>query len=188
MKSWDLFPAVAALLQETLDSGATKLTDEGHNAGRLIIVCGLPGSGKTIHAKQVEHELRAVRFCPDEWMDALGIGLWDGESRNRIEKLQWKLAQELLGFGHSVVIEWGTWARSERDALRSGARALGAAVELHFIDAPVEVLFDRIRRRNREAPPITLEDVRKWAAGFERPSADEMELFDEGSETISLSG
>ena len=151
-------------------------------------MCGLPGSGKTTHAKQVEQELRAVRFCPDEWMDALGIGLWDGESRERIEKLQWNLAQEILVLGHNVVIEWGTWGRSERDALRSGARALGAAVELHFIEAPVEVLFERIRRRNRESPLITFEDVVKWSENFERPSAGEMALFAAGSLTVLTAG
>ena len=157
---------------------------DSHSSARLIIVCGLPGSGKTTHAKQVEEKLRAVRFCPDDWMDALGIGLWDGESRERVEKLQWKLAQEILALGHNVVIEWGTWGRSERDALRCGARALGANVELHFIDAPVELLFDRIRRRNRESPPITFEDVMTWAEVFERPSAEEMALFDAPSLTV----
>src|SRR5260370_23048873 len=136
-----------------------KLTGQRQSSPRLIIVCGLPGSGKTTHAKQVEQTLPAVRFCPDEWMDALGIGLWDSESRERIEKLQRKLTQDILVLGHNVVIEWGTWGRSERDALRSGARALGAAVELHFIDAPVEVLFDRIHRRNQKSPPITFEDA-----------------------------
>jgi predicted kinase len=158
------------------------LIGEGHS-GKLIIVCGLPGSGKTTHAKKVEQELAAVRLCPDEWMDALGIGLWDAEVRDRIEMLQWKLGQKILALGQNVVIEWGTWGRSERDALRVVARAIGAAVELHFIDAPVEVLFERIRRRNREAPAITLEDVTKWAESFERPSAEEMALFDAGSVT-----
>jgi len=114
-------------------------------------------------------------------MDALGIGLWDSESRERIEKLQRKLTQDILVLGHNVVIEWGTWGRSERDALRSGARALGAAVELHFIDAPVEVLFDRIHRRSQESPPITFEDVVKWAEIFERPSAEEMALYNSAS-------
>ena len=147
-------------------------------SARLIIVCGLPGSGKTTHAKQVEKDLRAVRFCPDEWMNALEISLWEEETRARVEKLQWKLAQDLLALGHNVVIEWGTWARSERDALRCGARALGAAVELHFLDAPVEVLFDRIRRRNIESPSTTLDDLLKWAEIFERPSSEEVALFD----------
>ena len=77
-----------------------------------------------------------------------------------------------------MVIEWGTWARSERDALRTGARALGAGVELHFLDFPVDVLFDRIRRRNMESPPITLDDLTKWAKLFERPTSEELALFD----------
>ena len=115
-------------------------------------------------------------------MDALEIGLWNSKVRERIEKLQWQLAQEILALGHNVVIEWGTWGRSERDTLRTGARALGAAVELHFIDAPVEVLFERIRRRNRESPPITFEDIVKWSEGFERPTREEMALFDPPSQ------
>ena len=106
--------------------------------------------------------------------------LWDSEARERIEKLQWTLAQELLSLGQNVVIEWGTWARSERDFLRMGARALGAAVELHFLDAPVEVLFDRIRRRKMESPPATLDDLMKWSEIIERPSVEEMALFDPG--------
>ena len=129
--------------------------------------------------------MRAVRFCPDEWMEALQIGVWDRDARERIEKLQWKLAQHLLTLGNTVVIEWGTWARSERDALRTQARALGAAVELHFLDAPVEILFDRIRRRNMESPPITLDDMRKWDETLERPSLEEMELFDQVPSELS---
>ena len=61
------------------------------------------------------------------------LDLYDEETRGKTEALQWKLGQELLGLGLTVIIEWGTWGRSERDALRLGARALGAAVELHLI-------------------------------------------------------
>lgn len=68
----------------------------------------------------------AIRLSPDEWMEALHINVWDEESRTRIEALQWQLARELLRLGQSVIIEWGTWARDERDVLRDGARALGA--------------------------------------------------------------
>lgn len=46
------------------------------------------------------------------------------------------------------------------------------------LDAPVDVLFDRIRRRNMETPPITFEDIHRWAQMFERPSSEEMALFD----------
>jgi predicted kinase len=148
------------------------------SSGRLIIVCGLPGSGKTTHAKVLESKLRAVRFCPDEWMDALSIDLYDEERRAKIEALQWKIATELLTLGLTVIIEWGTWGRSERDALRLGARALGAAVELHYLSAPMDVLFDRIQRRGLEKPPIERDDLCRWFDKFQEPTPEEMALFD----------
>ena len=111
-------------------------------------------------------------------MNALGISVWETGARERVERLQWQLAQSLLVHGVNVIIEWGTWSRSERDALRTGARTLGAAVELHFLDAPLDTLCDRLRRRNAECPSVTMDDLRKWDAMFERPSAEEQALFD----------
>jgi predicted kinase len=145
---------------------------------RLIIVCGLPGSGKTTLAKALESRLRAVRFSPDEWMDALSLNLWDEERRAKIEALQWKFAQELLALGLTVIIEWGTWGRAERDTLRLAARALGAAVELHYVSAPVDVLFERIQRRGMEKPPIERDAVSRWFEMFQAPTPEEMALFD----------
>ena len=145
---------------------------------RLVIVCGLPGSGKTTLAKRLEGKLGALRFSPDEWMEALALDLYDEAQRGKIEALQWKLAQDLLSLGGTVIIEWGTWARSERDTLRLGARALGAAVELHALSAQEDVLFDRIQRRGMENPPIQRDMVRRWIELFQTPTPEEMALFD----------
>lgn len=145
---------------------------------RLIIVCGLPGSGKSTLAKRLEKELSAVRFSPDDWMDALEINLHDSDRRAKIEALQGDLTEKLLAGGAKVVIEWGTWGKSERDALRNKARALGAAVELHYLTATADVLFERIQRRGRENPPIEREAILQWFNQIQVPDAEEMALFD----------
>jgi predicted kinase len=160
------------------EAGVGLRMDEPGKSPRLIIICGLPGSGKTTLAKVLEDKLRAVRFAPDEWMSALSLDLYDEEQRGRIEELQWKFAQRLLTLGLIVVIEWGTWGRSERDRLREVARALGAAVELHFLDAPPDLLFKRIQMRGLENPPIQREDLFRWARLFQAPTREEMALFD----------
>ena len=150
----------------------------GSNA-RLIILCGLPGSGKTTLGKELENRLHAIRFAPDEWMAALSLDLYDEERRTKIEALQWKLSKELLALGLTAIIEWGTWGRSERDSLRLEARALGAAVELHYLTAPVDDLFERIQRRGMENPPIERDALAQWTKQFQAPTPEEMALFDE---------
>ena len=111
-------------------------------------------------------------------MDALGIDLYDEVSRARIETLQWSFGQRLLSLGLIVIIEWGTWGRSERDALREAARELGAAVELRYVSAPPAVLVERINRRARENPPIPRDAIERWIDSFEAPTADELALYD----------
>lgn len=149
---------------------------------RLILICGLPGSGKTTLARQLASGERAVRLSPDEWKHALGIGYYDEAARVRLEEQLWRLAQELLALGQSVVMEHGFWAREERDELRLAGRSLGASVELHYLAAPVEELWRRLALRNADpepgAVPVERAVLEKWAAQFEAPDAAELALFD----------
>jgi predicted kinase len=126
----------------------------------------------------LETQLAAFRFCPDEWMEHLSLDLWDERRRAKVESLQWEFAQLLLKADLAVILEWGTWARSERDTLRLRARALGAAVELHYLSAPVDVLLERTQRRGVENPPIQRDDLLRWIEQFQAPTPDELALFD----------
>lgn len=129
-------------------------------------------------AIRLVERLGAIRFSPDDWMDELAINLWDGDKRAGIERLQWRMAETVIELGGTAIIEWGTWRRAERDALRQRARALGASVELIHMDAPVGTLLERVQRRNRESPPIERAMLEESAAAFEVPSPEELLLYD----------
>lgn len=144
----------------------------------LIIVCGLPGAGKTTTAASLAVERGGIRLCPDDWMQALDVSLWDEQFRDRVERLQWELGQELLRAGNVVIIEWGTWGRSERVRLRTEAQLLGARVELVFLDPPIDELWRRIEARGQEDPPISRADLEQWDMIVQRPDADELAGYD----------
>ena len=153
-------------------------------SGRLILVCGLPGSGKSTLSRELEEQLGAVRLCPDEWMQWLHLDGYDNAARTRVETLQRELAMRLVTLGSTVILEYGFWVRAERLSLRDEARALGAAVELRYLDVPLEELWRRIDARNRDLPfgsfVIARSDLELWATTqFEAPDAAELASFDQ---------
>lgn len=150
-------------------------------SGRLILLCGLAGAGKTTLARDLEAD-GAVRMCPDEWLVALACDVYDKAARVAVEGLQWELSQALALRGLTVVDECGVWQRWERDLRRTWARAHGIPVELRFLDAPVAVMTARVAERNRTlpegAPRIDPALVAFWDDRIERPDAEELALFD----------
>ena len=152
------------------------------NDARLLLTCGLPGAGKTTIARQLAADRSALRLTQDEWLIALGSDPWDAPTREKLDHELWRLAQEVLRLGLSVVLDFGLWARIERDEMRSAARVLGVGVELHFLDVPADELWRRIEARNSDPPwssyPISLADFDEWLQIFEAPDAAELALFD----------
>ena len=88
------------------------------------------------------------------------------------------MASRALELGNDVVLDFGFWAREEREDYRSRAKRLGASSELHFLDVPPEELLRRLRTRNErpsEHSFIIPEDMMSpWISLFEKPMPDEL--------------
>jgi hypothetical protein len=147
----------------------------------LLLMVGLPCSGKTTLARRLEIDREALRLTPDEWQVQLfGQDADDPAHDARhtmIESLLWKIASRALELRTNVILDFGFWAREEREDFRMRAKTLGAASEVHFMDVPEEELLRRLAARNAEPGEcfrISPEAMRPWVGFFQKPTADEL--------------
>ena len=145
----------------------------------LFVLTGLPGSGKSTHAAALTASTGALHIAMDDEVVARGLSLVDYEARFALQPEVEARIGTLLGQGHDVIAEFGSWTREERDRLRELASASGARTELHFVDAPVETCAARVRARGGlGAEELAREVVEGSAHLYERPTAAEAAAYD----------
>jgi predicted kinase len=149
------------------------------NAPTLFLVCGLPGAGKTTRSQEIVEAMLAVHLSADEWLLGLGMSLVDYEFRPKLQQCLLRHAQTLLEMGISVVLEFGSWHRHEREEIQMVGYDVGAMTELHFLDAPVDELVRRVRARGGPfAEALATDVLLRDAPKFERPTPEEIAQFD----------
>jgi len=122
------------------------------------LVIGSTGAGKSTYSKAWAAEHGVMRFAIDEWMVAL-FGKDQPEDPgfewyiDRIERCInqiWSECLQLLALGHGVVLEIGLTHRSARSEFYQRVTAAGHACQLHVLEAPRELRWQRVEQRNRE--------------------------------------
>jgi len=149
----------------------------------LHLMVGLPCSGKTTLAHKLEHDLPALRLNLDEWHIRLfGQDAEEPEHDVRhslIETNLWNIARRVLALGMDVILDYGLWAREEREDYRLRAKQLGASSEVHYLDVPEDELMRRLAIRNSQLSEASFhipENMMKpWIAFFQKPTLDELE-------------
>ena len=146
--------------------------------GKLFVITGLPGSGKTTRAKELAVEHAALRLTPDDWMIPL-FEQHDAEGKRDVleGRFIW-LATTALELGTSVVLDFGVWARDERSALKHLASKIGAECELVYTPIGPAEQMRRVATRFATAPEttfvITEADLAQWRHEFQEPDQQEL--------------
>ena len=143
---------------------------------------GLPCSGKTTLARQLEDEYSALRLTPDEWHTRLfGQDASEAEHDARhtlIEAMLWDIAARALALNVNVILDFGFWAKVEREDYRARATQLGAGSEIHFLNVSDAELLERLRQRNAQLPAgafyIPEASLKEWIKFFQPPGPDEL--------------
>lgn len=152
---------------------------------RLILMAGLPGSGKTTVARELEAR-GFLRICPDERVfeqhGHYGRDFPRGAYKIREAPILAEVADELrtaLTVGRDVVLDHGLWTRDERQEWRQAGEDAGATVTLVHLPATHDELWERIKERNAStfddpnAMYFSEEDLLRHGARFEPPAVDE---------------
>ena len=156
----------------------------------LHLIVGLPCSGKTTLARQLEAKYSALRLTTDEWHIRLfghdfGENMTESDEaehntrHDSVESIMWDVAARVLVLGVDVILDFGCWVRSQRDEFRSRAEDLGVDFKIHFADVPEELLFERLKARNDTRAPGTFfipdAKLKEWIQIFEPPSSEELD-------------
>lgn len=153
-----------------------------NNQPTLVLFCGLPGSGKTTIAKQLQKRDGMIRICTDDWMTNLGINLHNNEFRNTLQPMLYSHALHLLDSGVDVILEDGLWSKKERVSKLKDARKLSVFINIYVFDLSFNEQWRRVAHRNQKLSPnsavITKEQLRSYATLFELPDKEELSNFD----------
>lgn len=152
------------------------------SAPRVVLLCGISGSGKTFYARGLEKE-GYERISADEiaWrVHGAALPSLSAKEQRRAfseaaEEIDRRLAQ-IIRDGGRAVVDSTLCRRARRDALRAICRAGGVEPQLVYMDTPLPLLVGRMRRREGHGPDdqrVPEERLKMFFNGFERPGADE---------------
>jgi predicted kinase len=144
----------------------------------VYLIVGLPGAGKTTHAKELEISVSALRLTPDEWQIALFGDKNPPDKRDLVEGKLVQLGMRAAELGANVVFDFGFWGKDERSALRWIAAAVGARSQVVYL--PIDPEEQRLRVTNRFAatPNQTFHmsdvELAQWRTQFQVPDGEEL--------------
>jgi predicted kinase len=140
--------------------------------GKLLLTCGLSGTGKSYWATRLAPDVNAVRLrfdvlrkrqhglSPDaDTGSGVGKGLYTPAQSERVYQELAKLATTLLTAGENVIVDAANLRLSQRQTLYCAAKTAGSNSTLLYLTAPEAVLRQRLETRRRASNDPSEADV-----------------------------
>jgi predicted kinase len=109
-------------------------TDPRVGPALVHLIVGLPGAGKTSHAKELEVSASALRLTPDESQIALFGGQNPPDERDLVEGKLIQLGMRAAELGVDVVFDFGSHERRRTRAVAGSVPGAGRRGTARFPD------------------------------------------------------
>lgn len=116
---------------------------------KLLMLKGLPASGKSTYAKQLVNHKGWKRVNKDDLRSMIDGGSWSKTNEEEIKSAEMMLVIDYVTKGHNVVIDSTNFVHEEK--WRKVAEELGAEFEVEFFDVPLTECIARDATRGEKA-------------------------------------
>ncbi len=147
---------------------------------KLLILCGIPFSGKSTLAREIIKALKCEKVDLDEVkFEMFGSEVKDADllqkDWDKVYQSMYEEIQRLLKQGKTVVHDTGNFTRYERNLIRQIADKLGVESKTIFVDTPKNIAYDRLllNRKTKERFDVTDSDFESTVAEMEVPTENE---------------
>ena len=149
---------------------------------KVLMLKGLPASGKSTYAKELVDKEGYVRVNKDDLRAMMDLGKWSKSNEKRILTVRDSIIRYALTEGKSVVVDDTNFHESHKTTLQEMAENFQVNFEVLFIDTPLEDCIKRNEARANKVPVSVIVDMyNKYIA----PLRDEViEYDDKLKETI----
>ena len=144
---------------------------------KLILLCGIPGSGKTFYAEKIKDSYSYIVHLSS---DAIRKELYGDESiqgnPSEVFSLMQNRAIEFLNNGYDVIYDATNITRKDRASIIAKCPKV-AHIECHIVWAPIEICIERDASRKRT---VGKEVIDRMLKRFQAP------YYDEGIDEIEV--
>lgn len=152
--------------------------------GKIILICGKIGAGKTAYAHKLAKTLPAIEFNYEELQKQLSTNDI-GDHEKVIQALKFFLLGMAIQASKrvNVILDWGFWSADERRKTTALLKKNHCEYEWHYLYAPDAFCAENVRRHSNaegtESDKALLEDelVMKLNGIFEEPKPEEMDIW-----------
>ncbi len=146
--------------------------------GKLVMMRGLPGSGKSTYAKELVGK-GFVRICKDDLRSMMSNGVWNGKREKRVVRVRDFIIRDVLESGGNVVVDDTNY--NWEDHLRGLASEYSAKFEVIDVDTDVDTCIKRDLARENSVGASVI-----WRMYYEHVSPPEKYVAPEGSMEVIL--